>query len=75
MHAPNVPRPSIPLCPLWVVSRSADDPAPMSAVGRKADSNVGLAGESARRSGAVIESGYSQERPLADVVNPWARIP
>ena len=32
---------------------------------RKADSNVGLGAESGRRSGAVIESGYSHKRKLA----------
>ena len=33
----------IPIYPLRVRSRSADDPVPMSAVGRKADLNHGLA--------------------------------
>ena len=29
--------PDIGRCPLWVISRSADDPEPMSAVGRMVD--------------------------------------
>ena len=41
---------------------------------RKADPNVGLADESGRHSGAVIESGYSHNRTLAtpNEVEHWS---
>ncbi len=40
---------------------------------RRADSNVGLADESGRRSGAAIESGYSQKRKWSHINRNYLR--
>ena len=39
---------------------------------RRADPNVGLADESCRRCGAVIESVYSQHRTSGHTISNWA---
>ena len=41
---------------------------------READSNVGLAAESGRRSGAVIKCGYNQNRKCREISNPEADL-
>ena len=41
---------------------------------RRRDPNVGLVGESGRRSGAVIETGWCQERRCREISNPEADL-